>query len=170
MSIDHTTQKPTIFFWLKPSHRTWPEQWVGASIFLLLGLLFEWISRVLVRLSLTDSSISARWGWIICNLLVAAAIWHLWRRYSLTKLKLEFSLFLSQFVLQIGWSLTIYFHEALLSLIALLFLSSNAILSALLFWKKERIGGQMWIFSILWILYLVGINMMICIANPPRIH
>ena len=183
MSIDQTTPKPYFLPWLKPSHRTWPEQAVGASIFLLVSLCFQWLSSWLIQLSLQGewierdffvswafSSITSQWGWIVCNILIAAAMWHLWRRHSLKRLKLELSLFLFQLVLQLGWAFTVYFHESLLALMTLLFLCSNALLSTLLFWKKERLSGKTWVASVLWTFYAVGINMALCITNSPRIY
>ncbi|HSX11139.1 MAG TPA: tryptophan-rich sensory protein [Chlamydiales bacterium] len=170
MSIDHSQpdslQLPG-FRILRQSHRTRPEQIVGLGIFLLISLGFQLIgglstqfydilpSRLYAALCLTYS------------LSLAFGMWTLWRCYSLRLLKLELSVFLGQFLFQMVWSLSFFaLHEMLLALVALLLLWSNTLLSLLLFWKKEKLSGGLFLFPLLWIFYLVGLNMVICISKP----
>ncbi len=177
MSIEQAQQK-TYPLWFKPSHRTWPEQAVGAAIFLFVSLTAIWLSgwQLSLQNEWAENIVATHWSflgatsesvWTLYHLLFAFAIWLLWRRYSLTTLKLEVAVFLFQLVLQAGWVLLFFsFREALLALTALLFLCSTTLLAALLFWKKDRFSGQALILPFFWILYVMGVNMAICISNP----
>lgn len=176
MLVDH--QKSSPLLWFKPSSRTWPEQAVGAALFLLISLAFEWLTSWLIRNGSEVGSgvFGSHWIfktalsaplWILYQCLSAFAMWNLWRRYSLHFLKLEFALFLFQLVLQAGWAVAFFiYHESLLALITLLFLCTSTILAALLYWKRERFSGQALIPSFFWIFYVMGVNMAICIVNP----
>ncbi len=140
------------------SHRTLPEQCVGLGIFLLISLGFELLSGMMKPFS----------GLIIalCTayfISLAFSMWTLWRRNSLRVLKLELSIFLSQFAFQVAWGFSFFFlQQMLLALAALLLLWCNTLLTSLLFWKKERLSGGFLLFPLLWIFYLVGLNMVIC--------
>ncbi len=179
MTIDHR-QKNDPLQWIRQSHRTWPEQGVGAGIILLASFAFEWLTRWLIHLS-SDTEwarhlFSTHWtfsaaifhpAWTVYHFLAAFAMWNLWRRYSLKVLQLELAVFLLQLVLQAGWALSFFvFHEPLLALAALLFLCSNTILAALLYWKKEKFSGQALIPTSIWVFFVMGVNMAICISNP----
>ena len=180
MSVDHSNQRTSSFIRFKPSHRTWPEQAMGAAIFLLVSLATEWLTRWMIRLSSetgwAERTFSTHWAfkaaispaaWTFYHVLMAFAIWNLWRRFSLSGLKLEFAVFLFQLALQTAWALAFFvFHESLLALAALLFLCINTTLATLLYWKKEGFSGQALIPSFLWIFYVMGVNMAICIFNP----
>jgi len=159
MSIDQTQRDAVPIEYgrfLRPSHRTRPEQLVGLGIYLLISLGFELVGGLTTGVFGT-----------LCSFCLAFAMWTLWRRYSLRVLKLELSLFLAQFVFQIAWSVSHFFlHETLLALVALLLLWCNVLLATLLFWKKERLSGWLLLFPLVWIFYLVGVNMITCISNP----
>jgi benzodiazapine receptor len=178
MSLGPTQQKPYPLPWIKLSHRTWPEQAVGAAIFLLVSLAFEWLLGWLIQVASetgwTGRFFSPSWAsqatshlpWTLYHILVAFAMWSLWRRYSLTLLKIELAVFLSQLVLGTGWALSFFaFHAPLFALAILLFLCSNTVLVALLYWKKDRFSGQALIPPFLWIFYVMGVNMAICILK-----
>jgi len=180
MTIDQSQQKAHFSVWFKLSHRSLAEQAVGAAIFLIVSFAFEWLTGWLIFRSTgsewirqTISSVGAFSAiasyplWILYHLLTASALWVLWRRYSLKVLKLELSVFLFQLFLQGGWALSFFLWNAPLpALAALLFLCSNTILSALLYWKKERLAGQLLLPPFLWIFFVMGVNMAICISNP----
>ncbi|HSX26641.1 MAG TPA: tryptophan-rich sensory protein [Chlamydiales bacterium] len=166
MSIDQS--QPDSFSlpenrFFKPSHRTRPEQIVGLGIFLLISLGFELLNAKLIF----PAEKSSGSIWTIYFVALSLSIWTLWRRHSLRTLKLEISLFSSQFLFQIAWSLSFYLlQETLLALVALLLLWCNHLMAALLFWKKEKISGQILLIPFLWIFYIMGLNMVICISNP----
>lgn len=180
MTIDQSQPKTLSFFWLKPSHRTGPEQVMGAVIFFLFSLIFQWLFSWFIHTACqtewVHQTFSSHWAlslatsralWTVNHMLIAFAMWNLWRRNSLTILKLELAVFFAQFFLQTGWSLSLFFlQEVLLALLALVFICSNMMLSALLFWKKERFSGQILIPSCLWIFYMMGVNMAICLSHP----
>lgn len=159
MSIDQSQSDSLSLPWvrvLRPSHRTRPEQLVGLGIYLLIALGFEVFSR------LTGEFLGTLY--FIC---LALSMWTLWRRNSLHVLKLELSLFLSQFAFQMAWCISSFvLQEELLALVSLLLLFSNTLLATLLFWKKERLSGILLLFPLFWIFYLVGLNMVLCISNP----
>ncbi len=178
MSVGPSHQKSSPLPWIKLSHRTWPEQAVGAAIFLLVSLPFEWLLGWLIQIASgtgwTGRLFSPSWAfqatshlpWTLYHLLVAFAMWSLWRRYSLTLLKIELAVFLSQLVLGAGWALSFFaFQAPLLALAALLFLCSNTVLAVLLYWKKNRFSGQALIPLFLWIFYVMGVNMAICMLR-----
>jgi translocator protein len=163
---------------LKPSHRTFAEQTVGLGIIALGSFLFA-------VLEMTFFTGGSQWlaslktpSWAFsgsCNLPVLAAVhaslalsfWTLWRCYSLRALKLELSLFLSMFVLESIWGLSLFKgHETLLALLALLLWMSTDVILAVLFWKKEKVAGAFFFLPLIWTFYLISTNMVLCIANP----
>jgi tryptophan-rich sensory protein len=180
MSVEPSHPKSYSLFWFKPSHRTWPEQAMGAAIFLLVSLAFEWFAAWLIHMpsetAWARQIFSAHWtftaaisrpAWTLYHFMAAFAMWNLWRRYSLVFLKIELAVFLFQLFLAAGWALSFFvFHESLLALVSLIFLCCNTILAALLYWKKERFSGQALILPFFWIFYVMGVNMVICISNP----
>lgn len=135
----------------RSSHRTGPEQFVGLGIYLSICFGFEVISGLNTQFLATFYA-----------LFLGVGMWSLWRRYSLRSLKLELSVFLAQFLFQMGWRL----EHSLLVLVALLLLTCNTILALLLFWKKERFSGLLYILPLLWIFYLACMHMIACIAKP----
>lgn len=156
MTIDHSQTESLGFSLEKSSHRTLPEQLVGLGIYLSLCFGFELIS------GLTKNFLGT-----LYFIALALGMWTLWRRYSLRVLKLELSVFLSQFLFQVMWSVSFFIlHQSLLALVALLLLWCNTLLAALLFWKKERFSGLLFLFPLLWTFYLVGQNMVSCISTP----
>lgn len=183
MTIDHYSKESIELRWtglLKSSHRTRPEQWVGFAILMLICLAFELLNGKLIQQSLSDqwyqNLIQASWSlsekvhspiWTVYFLLLSISFWTLWRRRSLRRLKLEASVYASQFLLQLAWSLSFFIlQETLLALVALLLLWCDHLLCALLFWKKERISSLLLIPPFLWIFYAMALNMVICICNP----
>ncbi len=160
MSIEHPQSGPPISLrssLLRPSHRTFGEQGAGLGIYLILGLAS----------SLLFAAASHAWESFFSSLYFLSltfGMWTLWRRYSLRVLKLELSLFLAQFLFYPLWSISFAFHE-LLALVVVLLLWSNTLLAAFLFWKKEKLSGSLLGFPVLWTLYLVGFNMMICMRS-----
>jgi hypothetical protein len=153
----HSSQRNSLPFSLeKSSYRTRPEQLVGLGIFLLICLGIEWISGLTTNF----------WG-TLYFIALAFGMWGLWRRYSLRVLKLELSVFLTQFVFQVMWSVSIFIlHQSLLSLVSLLLLWCNTLLALLLFWKRERFSGLVFVFPLLWTFYLVTLNMLTCMSTP----
>lgn len=135
----------------KPSHRTRPEQLVGLGIYISISLAFQFLSGLSTQRLSTPYS-----------LFLALGMWALWRRYSLKVLKLELSLFLAQFLFQMAWR----FSQPFFVLVALLLLTSNTLVTSLLFWKKEKTSGILYLFPLFWVFYLACVNMISCIASP----
>lgn len=156
MSQSNSDTVPFLGFRLfKPSYRSLPEQAVGLGLFLTLSLSIGLFTQLLQPIHS-----------ILYSSCVAFAMWVLWRRNSLRALKLELSLFLSQFALQILWSFsTFIFQQSLLSLIAILLLWFNTLLGSVLYWKKERLSGAFLTVPLLLILYLVGVNYLISLKG-----
>lgn len=134
----------------KTSHRTHPEQWVGLGIYLSLSFAFALLSGLAVK-PLAG----------VYALFLALGMWALWRRYSLRVLKLELSLFLAQLLFQLGWRI----DAPLLVLVSLLLLSFTTLMTALLFWKKNRVAGALYAFPLLWVFYLACAHMIACIKD-----
>ena len=166
MTIDHSQERPIT--WFKPSHRSLPEQAVGAAIFLLIS----WVSRLasgwFIIASQTEIlvpyQILSKSAWIPYHLLAAFSMWMLWRRYSLTILKVELAVFLLQLALLTGWAIGFFYHGPLLALTAMIFLNCSTILATLLFWKKEPLAGQALLPQFFWIFYCLAVNMVICVT------
>lgn len=156
MSTDHShlnSQGLLLGKVLKKSHRTKPEQLVGLGIYAILCFGLEALF-----------SLSSNVFGIFYAATFALSMWTLWRVYSLRVLKLELSVFLAQFAIQILWSLT---HDQIfLSLVMLLLLWCNTLLATMLFWKKEKLSGVLLLYPIVWIFYLVGLNMITCMSTP----
>lgn len=155
MTIDQSQTDSIIFSLGRSSHRTRPEQIVGLGIYLLICLGFQIISGLTTNFLGTLYFLSLGFG-----------MWTLWRRYSLRVIKLELSVFLAQFFFQIAWSVSFFaIEQSLLALVALLLLWFNTLLASLLFWKKERFSGLLFLFPLIWIFYLVGLNMVTCMST-----
>jgi tryptophan-rich sensory protein len=170
MSIDQSQPDSFLlpgFRFLRQSHRTRPEQLVGLGIYLLICLGFELLGGLTTQFLPTIPNQAYSSLCTLYYLTLALSMWMLWRRYSLRVLKLELSVFLGQFLFQMIWSMSFFaLHQMLLALVALLLLWSNTLLATLLFWKKERLASALLLFPLLWIFYLVGLNMVLCISNP----
>jgi tryptophan-rich sensory protein len=164
---------------LKPSHRPAVERWAGLGILLALALGFQslggWIANFSVHGEWFQSRMNAPWAfstWPISSLWTFfycaefIAFWVLWRRNSLLNLKLELSLFLSQFALSTLWFLSLFiWQQSLLSLVVLLLQNSATLLCAIVFWRKERLSGQWMIIGLAWGIYIASLNMAFCLLN-----
>jgi tryptophan-rich sensory protein len=150
----HQTQSDSVRFETEStSYRTRPEQLLGLGIYLSVCLASEIISQLSMSFLGTLYFIS-----------IGVGMWSLWRKYSLRVLKLEFSVFLSQILFHMCWAVSYFvLAEPFLALVILLLLWCNTMLATLLFWKKERISGVLYLFPLIWIFYLAGMNM---VANP----
>lgn len=174
------TERISSLSWLKPTYRTRPEQAVGLAIFLTVSFALFWLNRWIISFSIDTTwyktLIQAPWViqnwpstplWTGYHILMPLSVWILWRRFSFFTLKLELSVFLTQCIFQGLWCLCFFFfQETLLALSALLFLCFNTLLCVLLFHKKERVARILLIPSFLWVFYVMGINMAICLFNP----
>ena len=140
----------------RSSHRTGPEQLVGLGIYLSIALGFAIVS-----------GLKTHFLSMVYALFLALGMWALWRKVSLRLLFLEISLFASQFLLQLFWGISHFLlGQSLLSLVALLLLSCNTLMIALLLWRKEKISGALYFFPLLWVFYWTFINMITCMSNP----
>lgn len=156
MTTQPSPSDPVFSSYWRNSHRTRPEQLVGMGIYLCIGLGCTYISGLMTQFLSFFYALFFSFG-----------MWALWRSYSLRVLKLELSAFLAQLVLQMAWGLSSFFlQEELLVLVFLLLLFCNTLLMTLLFWKKERLAGVLYLFPLLWVFYLSWANMIFCIANP----
>lgn len=155
MTIDQSQRDSLSFPLGRTSHRTRPEQLVGLGIYVSISLGFEIISGLTTHFLGTLYFLS-----------LALGMWTLWRRYSLRVLKLELSVYLAQFLFQVCWSLSFFvLEQSLLALVALLLLWCNTLLATLLFWKKERLSGLLFLFPLIWVFYLVALNMITCMSK-----
>lgn len=159
MSIEQSQFEPAqipLNSFLKPTHRTKAEQWVGLGIFLSISLGIQLIGMG------SNALLTA-----LNSSFLAFAMWTLWRSHSLRILKLELSLFLAQIFFQVSWNISHFvLHEMLLALVLILLLCFNTLIAALLFWRKERLAGALFLFPLAWGFYLAGLNMVTCISNP----
>ncbi len=163
---------------LKPSRRTLAEQTVGLGIIALGSFLFAMLeksfftegSEWIASLNTPFWKFSDSYNFLALTAVhssLAISFWTLWRSFSLRVLKLELSLFLSMFVLESIWGLSLFKgHEALPALFALLLWMSTDVLLSVLFWKKEKIAGALFFLPLIWTFYLISTNMVLCIANP----
>ncbi|OGN65270.1 MAG: hypothetical protein A3E80_00115 [Chlamydiae bacterium RIFCSPHIGHO2_12_FULL_49_9] len=147
---------------LKPSNRSAAEQITGLLIFSMSFFLLEIFNRTVVKEPLLQET-----AWTLYYLLISTAMWILWRRFSLRVIKLEFSGFLLALILQIIWGVDCFgFKETLPTLFALTLLWCNNLVATVLFWKKEKLSGALFLLPFLWSLYVMGENMIKCISNP----
>ncbi|MBU6446087.1 MAG: hypothetical protein KGQ49_01655, partial [Verrucomicrobia bacterium] len=138
------------FSFVRPSHRTRPEQLVGLGIYLSVCVAFVFLSRLFAQPFA-----------ILYAVFLAFGMWALWRRYSLRVLKLELSVFLAQFLFQLGAR----FEVPLLALVSLLLLFCTTLLAALLLWKKEHTAGMLYFYPLCWVFYVASMYMMQCIKG-----
>ncbi len=152
---------------LKSSHRTLPEQLVGLGIWLSICLGLLWLGRLSTPFYQAFPQPIYQGLSSLYSLSLGLGMWLIWRANSLTVLRLELTVFLGQLLFQAFWSASFFgLHQMLLSLVSLLLLWSTHILACLLFWKREKLAGALLVFPAFWILYLVGLNMIICISTP----
>ncbi len=155
MTIDQTRldlHPPSLGKVLKKSHRTRPEQAVGLGIYLSIALGFQ-----------IAFPLGGHFFGVFCSILLSLSMWTLWRFFSLRALKLELSIFLLHFLLQTMSFFAL--QKILLELVVLLLLWCNLLMAILLFWKKERLSGIFLLYPVIWIFYLIGMNMMQCMAT-----
>src|SRR5579862_2608186 len=108
------------------------EQLAGLGIIAIASLLFT-----AFNIWLHAGSWPIQWLNHGC---LTLSFWSLWRFESMRKLRVEFILFLSLFLFEILWSLTL-FQEPILALILVILWISDAILVSLLFWKKNKLSA-----------------------------
>src|SRR3989344_6279821 len=162
----------------KASHRSLSEQLAGFGIIGLSCLAFAFLGGYLFQLreqwylALHHAPWSIPVSWhspleTLVHLSLTLSFWTLWRRHSLRTLKLELSLFLGLFLLESTWTLSLFgIQQTLLAIIALLLWMVDAMALSALCWKKEKTAGQLLLPVLLWLFYLVSVNMVLCIANP----
>jgi translocator protein len=164
---------------LKPCHRLRAEQFVGLVLIAILclgwGLWNRWIVQFSIHSEQVHELIKAPWtllGWIsallwsIFYISQTVSFWTLWRQYPLRALKLEISVYLSQFSLQILWSLSFFlWHETSLALVILLLQLTATLLNVLVFWKKDRLAGLLMSPPLILGIYIGSLNMALCLLN-----
>lgn len=147
---------------LGTSFRCKYEQIVGFTLFLAIniagGLLDLSIALLANPGDLGYRLILAPWlpsGWIFISFWIlfylspAISCWILWRKSTLTHLRLEAALFSIQFILQTLWSLCFYYwQEVSMSLIILFLQLIATLLCTVVFWKKDRLSG-LWMLPVL---------------------
>jgi len=163
----------------KPSERTLGEQLVGFSIFLTLnlgwGLLNSWITEFSKQGEWPHEIIKSTWVpsgwlfiaiWILFYLSQTVSIWSLWRLNFFRTMKLELSLYSSQFVLQILWFISFFWwQEISLALVILLMQFIATMMSFGVFWKREKVSGILMILPLASVIFILILNMAICILR-----
>lgn len=162
MSFDSTIHRARSLIKLTPSHRTIPEQFVGLGIYLLICLGALAAMQGFFPFQALLSAFTYQALNFTYFLFLGTSMWFLWRAHSLRKSKLELSLFLSQFLFLASWCVSFSSGKVLLAIVALLLLWCNTLISALLYWKKERFSGLLLVFPAVWVLYLAALNMTLC--------
>lgn len=164
---------------LRPSFRSLAEQAIGFALFLTFnlggGLLNRWIALLANPGDLAYRLILAPWipsGWFFISIWIffylsqSLSCWILWRRTSLTHLRVEATLFLIQFSLQILWSIFFYYWQDVSMALIILFLQLIAtILCTMAFWKKDRSAGLWMLPELATGIYLIALVMAICLGN-----
>jgi tryptophan-rich sensory protein len=178
MSIEPTQEAPFPFFQKSP--RGFGEQAAGLAIFVLAGLLVQAICNEFVQFSyLSDwfmGLAQAPWAmgkwaygplWIAYSLTLPVAAWLVWRTHPIRAVAMEIVCFSLLLFLQILWSFSFFFfRETLVGLSTLLVLWAFLIASLVLYWKRDKLAGQLLLLNFLWMSYLVSLNMVICVTNP----
>lgn len=149
-------------------HRTGPEKWVGGAIFLFISFAFFFFNGWVIANEPLLSGPLPSWlvlsCWIAYHAILPTAVWIFWRYRSLLTLKLELSVFFIQLILPSTWFVCFYYlMEPLLSFYVSVFWASSTILGILLFYKKRTLSGILLIPAFVWVVYLMGLNMTLCI-------
>ncbi|MEN9654588.1 MAG: TspO/MBR family [Chlamydiota bacterium] len=183
MTIDQSQPEPFLFPtdpWLKPSHRTWPEQAMGLALFLGAGFGIQSLSFWIASLAHSDEWFhhlyQAQWAisnwpysplWIVNAFCLAFPLWLIWRRTTFWSMILEVSVWSVQCLLQIGWYLCFFvFQETLVALFGLLLYWCSVLVAPFLYGRTQR-HAKWWIaFPCLWVFYILALNMVICSNNP----
>lgn len=162
-----------------PSPRKQAEQLAGFILIFALqigwGLLNSWFAEFSDQSEIMYRIIKAHlipngWAllaiWVSIYLSQTVSIWSLWRKQPFFSYKPEIALYLSQFTLQILWSLTFFFwQENSLALVILLMQVVAALLCTLAFWKKNRIAGICMVPLLATGIFMVSLNMAICLLS-----
>lgn len=140
-------------FPLRPSARSLAEQLVGCGLFFFLSLaLLFCVAR---QDAAWQGALSV--GWTLYYLILPSAVWMVWRSYSMRTHKVEFATFFFQFFLSGAWALSLSApFESLLSLMLLMLLFCNALLSFLFIWKKERLASLLFSLLPAWVLWNIA--------------
>ncbi len=161
--------------WIRSSHRSIPEQLVGLGIYLIMSFGFYLLHGWFIAFStgslwvaksipfLPEGNGLASPLMTLYFIFLSLSMWVLWRRTSLKRLKLELSLFLSLLSLMALWSFSFFvLQESLLGLVSVLLASCTIVLTAILFWKKERLASLLLSIPFFWVFYLSSLTMYVC--------
>ncbi len=104
--------------------------------------------------------------WALLYLLMAVAAWRVWRCAGFRKAKLALIFFFSQLALNLAWSFLFFgMRRVDLALIDIVFLLFAIVLTAILFWRIDRVASMLFVPYILWVSFATYLNLSIWVLN-----
>ncbi len=108
--------------------------------------------------------------WSVLYLMMAVAVWLVWRQYGLSKAAVPITLFMLQLALNAAWSILFFGLRlpgvAFLEIIMLWF----AILATVIaFWRASPVAGYLLLPYLLWVAFAAGLNFTIWRLNAHSI-
>lgn len=143
---------------LKASNRGRSEQIVGLGIYLALS------AALLLLNGEIGENIWLFTGSTLFYLAAAVGGWTLWRRYPLRSLRFEMVLYFGQFPLQVLWVFSFFAWGALPALMLGILQTMATLLTAIVFWKKERLAGIWMVAPLTVALGAVCVNLGVCLC------
>jgi tryptophan-rich sensory protein len=104
--------------------------------------------------------------WIALFVAMAFAAWRIWRRDGFAAARLPLAVFALQLALNLLWSVLFFGLRAPTAALAEIFLLAVAIAATLvLFWRRDRIAGLLFLPYLAWVLFALVLNAAIVRLN-----
>lgn len=105
--------------------------------------------------------------WTTLYVLMAVAVWRVWRRDGFEGARIALSLFTVQLVLNGAWSWLFFsLHRGLLSFIDIVVLWPCIAATTVLFWRRDRLAGAMLLPYLAWVGFALFLNLSVWQRNP----
>ncbi|THD59293.1 TspO/MBR family protein [Phenylobacterium sp.] len=104
--------------------------------------------------------------WTILYILMAVAAWRVWRRARRSGLWSALTLYAAQLVLNLAWSLIFFgLRQPAWALGEVVVLLSGVVMTAVVFWRIDRLSGLMMIPYAVWVAFAAVLNLEIWRLN-----
>jgi tryptophan-rich sensory protein len=104
--------------------------------------------------------------WISLFIMMAIAGWRIWKRAGFGAEKLAFTLFATQLVLNLAWSVLFFGLQQIgLALVEICLLLITIVATAIVFWRVDRVAGMLFVPYVLWVGFATLLNASLFLLN-----
>jgi tryptophan-rich sensory protein len=97
--------------------------------------------------------------WTVLYVTIALAGWRVWRRHGIAGARRGFTAYGAQLALNLAWSFLFFGARAIgLAFAEILLLLAAIVVNAVLFWRKDRIGGWLLVPYAAWVAFASLLN------------